>query len=128
LPQKNDSRFITDSICFNAARLANRVEAKAILTMSFSGYTAYKIASQRPKAKIFVFTSNKQILTQLNLIWGVRGFYYDRTVSTDDTIADIKKLLKKEGSLAKNDLVINIASMPIEAHGNSNMLKLSYVE
>jgi len=128
LPEKNQTRFITDSICFNACRLSRRVESQAILTMSFSGYTAYKIASQRPKAAIFVFTSNRQILTQLNLIWGVQGFYYDKTVSTDHTIADIKYLLKKQGVLNSRDLVINIASMPIEEHGNSNMLKLSYVE
>ncbi len=128
LPEKNQARFITDSICFNAVRLSQRVEAKAILTMSFSGYTGYKIASQRPKAQIYVFTSNRQILTQLNLIWGVHGYYYDKTVSTDHTIADIKFILKRKGLLMEGDLVINIASMPIEAHGNSNMLKLSYVE
>ena len=96
--------------------------------MSFTGYTAYKIASQRPNSLIYVFTSNRQILTQLSLIWGVRGVYYDRTVSTDHTIADIKYLLKKDGLVDEGDLVINIASMPIEEHGNSNMLKLSYVE
>jgi pyruvate kinase len=127
-PERNQTRFITDSICFNACRLSRRVDAEAILTMSFSGYTAYKLASQRPKSDIFVFTSNRKILTQLSLIWGVRGFYYDKTVSTDHTIADIKYILKKEGILNEGDLVINIASMPIEAHGNSNMLKLSYVE
>ena len=127
-PEKNQSRFITDSICFNACRLSNRIDADAILTMSFSGYTAYKIASQRPKAKIYVFTSNKQILTQLSLIWGVQGFYYNKTISTDHTISDIKELLKKEGILKKGNMVINIASMPIEALGKSNMLKISYVE
>lgn len=128
LPSRGQDRFITDSICFNACRLSRRVEADAILTMTFSGYTAYKISSQRPKSKIYIFTSNRQILTQLNLIWGVKGFYYDRTVSTDQTIADIKKFLKKEGLLKEGDLVINIASIPIEDHGKSNMLKLSFVE
>lgn len=128
LPENNHNRFITDSICFNACRLSRRVDASAILTMSFSGYTAYKIASQRPKARIFVFTRNKQILTQLSLIWGVQGYYYNKSVSTDHTIADIKYLLKKEGVLKENDLVINIASMPIEEHGNSNMLKLSRID
>lgn len=128
LPEKNQDRFISDSICFNATRLSQRVEANGIITMSFSGYTAYKIASQRPKAPIFVFTSNKRILTQLNLIWGVRGFYYDKTVSTDHTIADIKYLLKRQGLLKEGELVINIASIPIEEKGKSNMLKLSYVE
>jgi pyruvate kinase len=128
LPQKDQSRFITDSICFNACRLSQRVESNAILTMSFSGYTAYKIASQRPKAPIYVFTSNKNILTQLNLVWGVRAFYYDKHISTDHTIADIKYLLKKEGLLVQGDLVINVASIPLEDRGSSNMLKLSYVE
>jgi pyruvate kinase len=128
LPEKAQSRFISDSICFNACRLAQRVEADAIITMSYSGYTAYKIASQRPNAPIFVFTGNKAIITQLNLVWGVRAFYYDKTVSTDHTIADIKYLLTKEGLLRQGDLVINIASIPIEEKGKSNMLKLSYVE
>jgi len=128
IPEKNQERFITDSICFNACRLAQRVEANAILTMSFSGYTAYKTASQRPKAPIFVFTSNKSILTQINLIWGVQGLFYDKRISTDDTIADIKKLLKEKGLLKEGDLVINIASIPLEELGKSNMLKLSNVE
>lgn len=128
LPEKNQERFISDSICFNAVRLAQRVEADAIVTMSFSGYTAYKIASQRPKANIFVFTSNKAILTQLNLVWGVHVFYYDKMVSTDHTIADIKYLLKKENRLQQGELMINITSIPIEEKGRSNMLKLSYVE
>lgn len=128
LPEKNQDRFITDSICFNAVRLAQRTDTNAIITMSFSGYTAYKIASQRPKAPVYVFTSNRDILTQLNLIWGVYAFFYDKTVSTDHTIADIKYIMKKQGMLKLGDLVINIASIPLEESGRSNMLKLSYVE
>ncbi|TXH57484.1 MAG: pyruvate kinase [Bacteroidia bacterium] len=128
VPSKNQDRFITDSICFNACRLSQRVEADAIITMTFSGYTAYKIASQRPKSPIYIFTSNKQILTQLNLVWGVKCFYYDKRISTDHTIADIKYLLKKNNLLKEGDLVINVASIPLEDLGNSNMLKLSYVD
>lgn len=128
IPAKNNPRFISDSICFNAVRLEQRVESNAIITMTFSGYTAYKIASQRPKAPIYIFTSNEAILTQLNLIWGVKAFYYDKHISTDHTIADIKYILKKEGLLKLGDLVINIASIPLEEDGKTNMLKLSYVE
>jgi len=127
-PEKNQERFISDSICFNACRLAQRVGADAIITMSFSGYTAYKIASQRPNAQIFVFTSNRKILTQLNLVWGVKAFYYNKRISTDHTIADIKYVMKSEKHLKSGDLVINIASIPLEDLGSSNMLKLSYVE
>ncbi len=127
LPEKNQDRFITDSICFNATRLAQRVEAKGIITMTFSGYTAYKISSQRPKSDTFVFTENEQILTQLNLVWGVKGYYYDKMVSTDHTISDSKYILKKKGLLGEGDIVINIASVPIGEKGKSNMVKLSYV-
>lgn len=126
-PEKNQERFITDSICFNATRLSQRVEAKGIITMTFSGYTAYKISSQRPKSDTFVFTENKQILAQLNLLWGVKGYFYDKMVSTDHTISDSKYILKKKGLLEEGDIVINIASVPIEEKGKSNMVKLSYV-
>jgi pyruvate kinase len=127
-PDKNQERFITDSICFNACRLSARVDAKAIVTMTHSGYTAFKISSQRPRAKIFVFSGNKKLLSMMSLVWGVETFYYDKMVSTDHTIADIKYLLKKEGFLVEGDLIINTASMPIEEKGNTNMLKLSYIE
>ncbi|OIQ37097.1 MAG: pyruvate kinase [Crocinitomix sp. MedPE-SWsnd] len=126
-PEKNQKRFITDSVCFNAARLAKRVDASGIITMTFSGYTAYKVSSQRPKANTFVFTENKSILTQLNLLWGVKGYYYDKMVSTDHTINDSKYILQKKGLIKEGDLVINIASTPIEEKGASNMVKLSYV-
>ena len=127
-PEKNQNRFISDSICYNACRLAQRVDVNAIITMSFSGYTAYKIASQRPSACIYIFTSNRKILTQLNLVWGVKAFFYNKQISTDHTIADIKYIMKSNGFLVKGDLVINIASIPLEDLGSSNMLKLSHVD
>ncbi len=126
--EDNFERFITDSICYNSCRLAQRVDAKGIVTMTFSGYTGFKIASFRPKAGIFVFTGNKAIINMLSLVWGAKVFHYDKFVSTDDTIADIKYRLKKDGFLKKDDLIINIASMPIAEKGQSNMMKLSYIE
>ncbi len=122
------NRYVSDSICTTAAKMANDVSAKAIITMTFSGYTAFRLASYRPKALIFAFTSNKAILNTLSLLWGVRCFYYDKEVSTDHTIADIKHRLKKEGYIEPNDLIINIASIPMHEHGKANMIKLSLVD
>lgn len=123
-----NERFLSDSICFTAAKMAQRTSAAAIVTMTHSGYTAFKLSSHRPKAEIFVFTDNYDILTTLNLVWGVRGFYYDKNISTDHTIADIKFMLKKSGMVKTNDLVINIASIPLSEKGKANMIKLSAVE
>ncbi|MEO5584250.1 MAG: pyruvate kinase alpha/beta domain-containing protein, partial [Flavobacteriales bacterium] len=80
-----------------------------------------------PKAHIFAFTSNKRILNMLNLVWGVRAEYYDKTVSTDHTIADIKHILRRKELVKKGDLVVNVASMPIAEQGMANMIRLSAV-
>jgi pyruvate kinase len=128
VPTENHARFITDSVCFNACRLAKRVQAKAIITMTHSGYTAFKISSQRPKSSIFVFSSNRNLLSCLSLVWGVKTYYYNKMVSTDNTIADIKIFLRKNGLVSKGDLIINTASMPIEEAGKTNMLKLSEID
>ena len=122
-----DDRFISDSMCYNACRLAKRVNAKAIVTMTFSGYTAVQVSSQRPKAHIYMFTANKRVLAQMSLVWGVSAFPYLKMVSTDHTIADIKFELTKMGAVNDGDFVVHLASMPIADAGMTNMLKLSQV-
>jgi pyruvate kinase len=122
---EDNERLVSDTICMASVRMAAAIDIKAIVTMTHSGYTAFKISSMRPKAHIFAFTSNKRILTMLNLLWGVRAEYYDKTVSTDHTIADIKHILRTKNHVRKGDLVVNIASMPIAEQGMANMLKLS---
>lgn len=122
---EDNDRMVTDAICMASVRMAAAIDIKAIVTMTHSGYTAFKISSMRPKANIYAFTSNKRILNMLNLVWGVRAEYYDKTVSTDHTIADIKHILRSRKFVEKGDLVVNVASMPIAEQGMSNMLKLS---
>jgi pyruvate kinase len=122
-----NERFITDSICFSSTELSNKVGAKAIVIMTHSGYSAYRISSMRPNANIYAFTSNKKLLTQLSLVWGVDCKFYDRNVGTDETIVDIKKRLINDGEVKRGDLLINIASMPAKDAGMSNMLKLSRI-
>ena len=93
-PHVRTKRFITKSICYHAATMANVINAKAIATLTNSGYTAFQISAWRPKAHILVYTSNRRILTQLNLLWGVNAFFYDKFVSTDDTVTDINNIAK----------------------------------
>lgn len=124
-PLEENERNISDAVSIAAVRMTEALPVKAIVTMTHSGYTAFKISSMRPRANIYAFTSNRSILNMLNLVWGVRAEYYDKTVSTDHTIADIKHLLRRKNHVKKGDLVINIASMPIAEKGMANMLKLS---
>lgn len=127
-PQIKTKRYITKSICQHAANMANVIEAKAICTLTNSGYTAFQISAWRPKSHILVFTSNHRILTQLNLLWGVKSFFYDKFVSTDDTVTDINRMAQERGFVEKGDFLINLAAMPVTEKGMVNTLRVSEIE
>lgn len=127
-PQIKTNRFITKTICQHAAQMANVISAKAICTLTNSGYTAFQISAWRPSSHILVFTSNKRIVTQLNLLWGVKSFYYDKKVSTDDTVTDVNQIIKEKGYAGAGDFVINLAAMPIKEKGMVNTLRVSEIE
>ena len=127
-PTVRTKRFITKSICYHAATMANDINAKAICTLTNSGYTAFQISAWRPKSHILVYTSNIRIVTQLNLLWGVHAYFYDKLVSTDDTIDDINSIAKANGYVTKGDMLINLAAMPVTAKGMVNTLRITEIE
>lgn len=126
-PKPKSKSFLSDAICFNACKIADEVGAKAIIGMTNSGYTAFMISSYRPKAKIFIFTDNHEMINTLNLTWGVRAFHYDKYVSTDETIEDVQNILKEKGLVRSGDIVINTGSMPMGKRQMTNMLKVSKI-
>ncbi|MEM7085871.1 MAG: pyruvate kinase [Bacteroidota bacterium] len=126
-PHIRTNRYITKSVCFHAAKMANEIEARAICTLTNSGYTAFQISAWRPDAHILVYTSNKRILSRLNLLWGVKAFYYDKFVSTDETVDDVNRIAHEQGFVKKGDYLINLAAMPIVDKGMVNTLRVSQV-
>lgn len=127
-PHVRTKRYITKAVCYHAAHMANEIKAKAICTLTNSGYTAFQISAWRPEAHILVFTSNTRILNQLSLLWGVKAFFYDKFVSTDETIEDISAMAKKFKFVETGDYTINLAAMPITAKGMVNTLRVSEIE
>ncbi|MEQ9218790.1 MAG: pyruvate kinase [Cyclobacteriaceae bacterium] len=125
---EESSTRLNDLLVRAAARLAQSTRAKAIIGMTKSGYTAYRVAMHRPKSNIFIFTSNKKLLRQLSLVWGVFGFYYEKFEGIDETIKELEDFLCEEGYLEKGDIFINTASMPLHWKGHTNMLRINQVE
>ncbi|MDG1778131.1 MAG: pyruvate kinase [Flavobacteriaceae bacterium] len=127
-PHVKTKRYITKSVCYHAANMANEINARGITTLTNSGYTAFQISAWRPKAHILVYSSNKRIISQLNLLWGVRAFYYDKFVSTDETIIDVNKMALEKGYLEEGDMVISLAAMPIQDKGMVNTMRVTEVK
>ena len=132
VPQKHPhiktKRYITKSICYHAAHMANQINARGITTLTNSGYTAFQISAWRPKAHILVYSCNKRIIPQLNLLWGVRAFYYDKFVSTDETLEDVNKMAVEKGYLEPEDMVISLAAMPLDNKGMVNTLRVTQIK
>ncbi|MES2618071.1 MAG: pyruvate kinase [Bacteroidota bacterium] len=127
-PTSESDTFISDEICFTAVRMSDHLKAKAIVGMTRSGYSAIEISSFRPRADIYIFTSNKPLLKVLNLVWGIRGFYYNKFESTDQTFSDVIEKLKAENLVNVGDRVIHTASMPIKQKSMANSIKISVVD
>jgi pyruvate kinase len=128
LPDEDSPTYLSDAICYNAAEVAGDVNARAIVGMTRSGYTAFMCSSYRPRARIFIFSDNPKIINVLSLVWGVQCFHYDRMVSTDDSITDVNKLLKDKGLVREGDIVINTVSAPLHRQGRTNTIRISKVD
>ncbi|MFK7936865.1 MAG: pyruvate kinase [Saprospiraceae bacterium] len=120
--------FYSDVVCSNAARTADEIKAKAIAGMTTSGYTAFKVSSYRPSCKIYIFSDQNYMLSTLNLVWGVRCYYYDKFTTTDGTIEDVANILKKTDIVKEGDMIVNIGSMPLHRRFRTNMMKITKID
>jgi pyruvate kinase len=126
-PADDTGYSLADSICYNASVFAKDVGAKAIITFTHSGYTALRISGHRPESDIFAFTDNRKILQHMTLIWGVRAFYMAKYDNFEAAIAESVKILRDKSLLSEGDCVIFVGSIPLNEHGKTNVLKVSYV-
>ncbi|HRH34125.1 MAG TPA: pyruvate kinase, partial [Catalimonadaceae bacterium] len=124
-PSPDSREYLAESLIHSGCVLAMHTQARAICSLTSSGFSAATLSHYRPKANIFIFSKRKPLLTRLSLLWGVRCFYYERTKATDETIADLENILKENGLIRKGDPIITMTSIPIELRQRVNMLKLS---
>lgn len=122
-----DERFITDRVCLAAVRIAKSTDVQAIITLTYSGYTAFQISSHRPDSHIIVYSSNRRVINMLNLLWGVRAFFYDMKKSTDETIIQVNALTYNSGYVEEGDMVVNINAMPAHDDAKTNTLRLTFI-
>lgn len=127
-PKIHNSTFLQDSVCYNAVVMAEQAEATAIICLTNSGYTAYRISSHRPRANIFTFTMNPELLRKMSLVWGVRAYYFADCQNINEYIDYSHDFLLSQNLIKKNDLVVHVGSIPVYKKGKTNLIKLSLVQ
>ena len=119
--------FLFDRVLASACKLANETNAKVITGITGSGYTAFNIARQRPRAQIYIFSGNKKLMTQLALIWGVKVIYYEKFESTDDAVNDIQSILVDRKVLKPGDIYVTTSTIPVISRTRNNSVRINVV-
>jgi pyruvate kinase len=117
---------IGDALGKAACLLAGQIDAKALVTITGSGYTAQNITKYRPLQPVIAFTANNSTLMKLAIVRGVipvpmtEGNEKDKFTKI---LEEIKLLgLAKEG----DNIVIATGPSPLEILP-SNMVKISVI-
>lgn len=126
-PQPHSPSFLSDAICYSAAKLAQDLKADALIGMTQSGYTAFMLSSYRPRSPLYIFSKERSLINQLSLSWGVRAFFYNEEESLDDIFFDQINILRERGFLKIGDFAVNTGSTPINLHLPTNVVKVTRV-
>jgi len=126
-PQAKSNTFLSDLVCFNAAKLADELAARAILGVTVSGYTAFKVSSFRPVTPMYIFSNQRDVLSTLNIVRGVKGFYFEDEGSIEETHEKLLAFLLEKSLLNKGDIVVHTGTMPLKDKGRTNMIKVGTV-
>lgn len=127
-PMPHSPTFLSDALCYNACKIADDINADAILGMTQSGYTGFMLSSYRPESNLFVFSQTHSLINQLSLSWGVTAFYYDEEESLDSIIFDQIAILKQKGYVQSDNVVVSTGSTPVKEHLPTNLIKITKVK
>ena len=122
-----DVDCVIDAISHSSANAAHDLDAKAIITVTFSGTTARKISRFRPLVPIIGATTCQKTYFQLALSWGVVPALALEKDNTDDLIAHAVECALKTGVVKNGDLVVIAAGVPVGVSGNTNMIKIQKI-
>ena len=109
-------------VSYSANDIAQRLNARAIVTFTTSGDTARRVARLHPDLPLLVFTPVQQVRSQLAMTWGAETFLCDEVHSTDDMIKVVDKQLLAMEQYEENDTMVMVAGTPPGVAGTTNTI------
>ena len=118
----------TNAISHAAVTTAHDIEAKAVITVTKTGFTARNLSKFRPACMIIGCTPNETVLRQMSMSWGVYPVLMDEKENTDELFDCAVKAAEAAGYISKGDVVVLTAGIPLGVAGTTNMIKVDEVE
>lgn len=100
---------VSYATCATAAELAIEIDARCIVALTLSGFTAQHIAKHRINIPIFAITEDKKIQQQLQLVWGIQQVFLKR-IKSENFVPFIRSLLLEKKAVQTKDKVVIVSN------------------
>ncbi|MBX3063947.1 MAG: pyruvate kinase [Anaerolineae bacterium] len=127
MPTVRGFEYISDATSHAASDIADQLDAKAIVTATWTGYTARQAARGRPHTPILCVTPKEEVYHRMALVWGVLPMLVEEFHTVDEMVHNIVKKAHEQGILKYGDLLVMIAGIPFGASSSTNFLKVHKV-
>ncbi len=120
----NDALTTTDAVCLAGVKVADNLQASAILTCTESGHTAISVARHRPSCNVIAITPHDSTIRRMQLFWGVQAIKGRQFENSDDMVKQAINVSLGEGAIQSGDLVVVTAGVPSGSAGTTNMIRV----
>jgi pyruvate kinase len=125
---KSGTEAISDAVSEATYHISEELNPRAIVTTTITGYTARRVARERPRTPILCVTPNPTTYRLMALVWGVVPVRVEQFTTIDEMIDVIIRTATKEDLIQKGDTLVIIAGVPFGVGGQTNLLKIHKVE
>lgn len=122
-----ESVSVEDAIALGTSAVARMLKTPLIVTLTKGGFTARKVAAQRPAVPILAVTTEPVTFRQLALVWGVTPVLVNQVPGYDAMLAVVRDLILRRGYAQSGDRIVMTAGVPWEVSGATNLLKVEVV-
>lgn len=121
---RTEKKDVTGSIAYSVVGCASRLQCKAILAPTMSGYTAKKMSRFRPICPIIAISPNLETVKSLNLNFGVYPILIDDLKTLDGILEKSKKVAMEVLNLNSGDMIIITGGYPFKKTKHTNFMKI----
>ena len=117
-----------DAICAAARQVAGTVDAKAIVAYTSSGFSARRLARERPGVPILGLTAEPGVARRMAMVWGLHSTMCAQAENFADMVKKAQGVSMNEGFARPGDKLVIVAGVPFGTAGTTNILRIAVVE
>jgi len=118
---------IADAIGSAMRQVAGLLQVAATVAYTSSGYSALRMARERPQAPIIGMTPRLATARQLALVWGVHSVLVHEVADVAEMTQFACRAAESEGFARPGDTIVISAGMPFGASGATNLLRIAEI-